>query len=359
MNPELCSKLNLSNPLNYIYLLELDKKQTNSLNSYINLCLKQRPELAKQYEKLTKLVLDIKAKQEQFKANNQKLIQSVFLREKILHIKIDHALVYSLLDVLRNHEDLVSLIYKAYLYLKIGNRGQVYKIIEQIVQSPPHLFIYNTKISELNLEERQVVIENLIGMLDILREHIPKKLFNNLVLYVSNFSQSKFSSMVIDLGIEDFSLNQIRELADEGLFGLNYPSVWYPLLLARTRLIEANQYLAKAFDKMLSNNVENNLWITMFHFPSEDRLRNRFLLFAKDTYNQDKVLGIKREIFVQLLDNPQIRSFLNKKLKGQIRPKFLIQKTLYLKCLDDRLSKGVHQYCLYQLAQLNYRFALD
>jgi hypothetical protein len=254
------------------------------------------------------------------------------------------------INILEKNEDVVSKLFQAYFYARLGNTGKAIIIVNNIVKDDLLQLFYTGNFFILKSDEKKQYIKNFFYILNSLKEYLHPNLFRNLILFLYNFSNKELQTELSELTDTKLSTTQIRDLSSEYRFGLHYPAVWLPMLLSRVRLIEANQYVLKSFESMTMTDKLDNIWAISVFLPNSNELREALLAKFKNTLLNLGNDFYQNELFLFLVGHEHIYQLFVDKYKESFKPLFVYQKKHLSNCLKSNLGLNKHLYCLYQLS---------
>jgi hypothetical protein len=258
--------------------------------------------------------------------------------------------LYAQMKIFENNDDVVSKVFLAYFYARLGNKGKAITLINNIIKDDLHQLFHTGNLFLLSKEQHQQYLINFKMVLNSLKEYLHENLYRNLILFLYNFSSREFQSQLSELTDTKLSTTQIRDLSSEYRYGLHYPAVWLPLLLARVRLIEVNQYVMKSLESMTITDKLDNIWSVSVYLPNSNELREALLEKFKDVLLKKEDDFYKHELFLFLVNHEHIYQLFLEKYKSDLKPLFIYQKRHLNYCLKNNLGLNKHLYCLYQLS---------
>ncbi|MBL7665916.1 MAG: hypothetical protein JNM93_12345 [Bacteriovoracaceae bacterium] len=249
-----------------------------------------------------------------------------------------------MLEKLEKHTpDYFSLLAQIYFYAQLGNQAKVNFYLNQIYILDLHSNIFSPNI--LSIEQGKKVIENILATTKYLEKYLEESIkYEMLLLVTKRFFLKEYEEFAHFFDVER-SLHSLREESRKITSGLIYPTIWFPLLLERTSLNEAVDYLEKALQlPIVKSQIQNFLWLFEYHYPRDEQLRADILKLVAEL--NDSHFFYQKDLFFRLMENISIKNHYSEVNQKYKRPIFVEKRAFYLSMLESNTAVS---YAIYNL----------
>jgi len=283
--------------------------------------------------------------------NQRKRKMSIFSRFIFLSNQIDTNLkdnTEKLNKLLSDIKKVQNIYFKELLLLKLNLK---YKRND--------LFVINSVVKLLNIRKIFFVLnplpfEKKIVLTEFLRRSLVelKPILNKKLVFLFK-SQCNLLYPTLNIQTVDYSLNDLRDMANSSIDGIPNAQLWVQILKDRVSSKELKLYINKYFENMsLDENISNSYLLLNYldHIPL--KIRNNFIKYFKN-----KSSDYSKIYLLEIMNNSNENIVSNQILKLK-KPLSLYKRNFFKHLLKKSLAKEYALYNLIRLGDLDFNYLL-
>ncbi len=240
-------------------------------------------------------------------------------------------------------------IVKVAVAIESSNQAWAEKIILDLLGLEHHHSFFNSYIAKGDLEKLQ---KNVMGILQHTQRKMQDKfLFKLFASYLVEFYDVSSRKEFYKAFNLNWTLQEIRKVAESKVYGHNLTGLWIPILKKRVSRSELVKYYKKVLtEENIIRFPKKVLWIIMDYVPDNKTIKQKIVKVISSMRNS--VDPYLKELYIRLHDKDKVSEMFVKSLHK--RPVFVLKRDFYRDLLKKNIAVEYAVYNLLMLGDLSY-----